>query len=305
MSHTFNTESKLQGVGIGLRTPHLAELLDPSNALAKKVPWLEILTDNYLNVGGFYAAHLQALGERYPLTFHGVGLSIGSESPPNIEYLSALKALADKHQPVWISDHLSWSNHQDKRSHDLLPLPYTEENLKRICLQVSQAQNILERPLLLENISAYYEHPNNTLNEASFLNELCAETGCRTLLDANNLYVNHNNLAYDMDLYLNSLNFDYVQQLHLGGHEQRDSLLVDTHGASICDEVWDLYRKIIAQHGAIATLIEWDNNVPSLDILMSEKDKADSILLKETNKKNLKHKCLTAKHDRSVLWVGQ
>jgi uncharacterized protein (UPF0276 family) len=305
MPHTFKTESKLQGVGIGLRTLHLAELLDPSNALAKKVPWLEILTDNYLNVGGFYAAHLKALGERYPLTFHGVGLSIGSESSLNIDYVKTLKKLADKHKPLWISDHLSWSNHQEQRSHDLLPLPYTEKNLKRICLQVSEAQNILERPLLLENISAYYEHPDNTLNEASFLNELCAETGCGILLDANNLYVNHKNLGYDIDLYLDTLNFDYVKQLHLGGHEQREALLVDTHGASICIEVWEIYRRIISQHGDIATLIEWDNNVPTLDFLMIERDKAESIVLEETHRSDTKLAPVMQKYNAALLLADQ
>lgn len=278
MTHTFISESKLQGVGIGMRTPHLPQLLDPTNAFAKQVPWLEILTDNYLNVGGYFAAHLAALTERYPITFHGVGMSIGSETELNIEYLRAVKKLADEHQPVWVSDHLSWSNYGNERSHDLLPLMYTEEKLRLTSQHIKQAQDILERPLVLENISAYYEHSQNTLDEARFLNALCEETGCRILLDANNLYVNHKNLAYDISGYLNTLNFDYVKQIHLGGHEQRESLLVDTHGASICDEVWGIYKHICALYGDIPTLIEWDNNVPSLETLMSEKVKAEQVL---------------------------
>ena len=285
MSHTFLNESKLQGVGIGMRTPHLAQLLDPNNVFAQQVPWLEILTDNYLNVGGYYAAHLAALAERYPLTFHGVGMSIGSDSELNTNYLYALKKLANKHQPNVISDHLSWSNYENERSHDLLPMAYTEEKLKSISQQVKQAQDILERPLVLENISAYFAHTSNTLDEASFLNALCDATGCGILLDINNLYVNHKNLNYDIAHYLDTLNFNHVQQIHLGGHEQRESLLVDTHGAAICNEVWEIYHHIISSYGARPSLIEWDNNVPGLEILMSERDKAEKILEQTENGK--------------------
>lgn len=285
MSYTFLNESKLTGVGIGMRTPHLPQLLDPTNILAKQIPWLEILTDNYLNVGGYYAAHLTALAEKYPITLHGVGMSIGSDSELNIHYLRAVKKLANEHQAILISDHLSWSNFGNQRSHDLLPLLYTEEKLKFICTQVKLAQDILERPLVLENISAYYEHSTNTLDEASFLNELCEETGCGILLDVNNLYVNHKNLGFNIPKYLDTLNFDYVKQIHLGGHEQRENLLVDTHGAAICSEVWDIYSHISQLYGAIPALIEWDNNVPSLEALVSEKAKAEQILINSNQHK--------------------
>lgn len=282
MSRTFMSDVKLQGVGIGMRTPHIPQLLDPENIFAKQIPWLEILSDNYLNVGGYYAAHLAALAERYPITLHGVGMSIGSDNALNIDYLRTLKKLADQHQAVLISDHLSWSNFGKQRSHDLLPLLYTEEKLKFICSQVTLVQDILEQPLVLENISAYYQHTGNTLDEASFLNALCEETGCGILLDANNLYVNHKNLGYEITKYLDTLNFDYVKQIHLGGHEQRENLLVDTHGAAVCNEVWEIYAYISQLYGVIPALIEWDNNVPSLETLMSEKAKAEQVVINST-----------------------
>ncbi len=278
MHQALTKEARLSGVGIGLRSPHLSSLLDAENSLSQSVPWLEVLADNYLDVGGFFGAHLSALAERYPLTFHCVGMSIGATDELNLNYLSSLKKLADKHNPVWISDHLSWSNFQQERSHDLLPLCYTDRSLEQMIKQVNQVQDVLERPLMLENISAYYAHPENALDEADFIHALCDATGCFILLDLNNLYVNHKNLGYDIQSYLKKLPIERIKQLHLGGHEQRGDFLVDTHGSAICDAVWELYEHVITHFGPIPTLIEWDNNVPSFEDLMAEREKADAII---------------------------
>lgn len=278
MKDSLDQEKSLNGVGIGMRSPHLSELLDTENELSQSIPWLEILADNYLNVGGFYAAHLSALAERFPLTFHCVGMSVGSNGPINTAYLNTIKKLADQHNPVWVSDHLSWSNFQNQRSHDLLPLCYNEESLSFLINRVNEIQDILERPLMLENISAYYAHAENEFDEAVFIRELCSETGCSILLDVNNLYVNHRNLNIDTASFLSNLPKHQIQQLHLGGHEKRGEILVDSHGSSICDEVWQLYREVIHQLGPIPTLIEWDNNVPDLDVLITEKNKAQEII---------------------------
>lgn len=283
MLPSLNEGMGLSGVGIGLRSPHLSSLLDEQNPLSQSVPWLEILADNYLDVGGLFAAHLSALAERYPLTFHCVGMSIGSPESVNVRYLTSLKRLADKHNPRLISDHLSWSNFKQERSHDLLPLCYTDNSLARMIKHVNQVQDILERPLMLENVSAYYAHPENALEEADFIHALCDATGCYILLDLNNLYVNHKNLDYDIHNYLKKLPIERIKQLHLGGHEARGDFLVDTHGAAICDEVWSLYQEVISHFGPIPTLIEWDNNVPAFEDLMQERNKADFIIQAASN----------------------
>lgn len=278
MSAALHKETAISGVGIGFRSPHLADLLAPDNTLSKTIPWLEVLADNYLNVGGVFAAHLKALAEHYPITFHCVGMSIGSADGLNIRYLQALKDLADKHQVVWVSDHLSWSNFQQTRSHDLLPLEYTDQTLRRMVADIQQAQDILERPLMLENISAYFAHPDNAIEEADFIRDLCQASGCSVLLDLNNLFVNHKNLDYNMASYLNKLPANHIKQVHLGGHEQRGELLVDTHGSTICEPVWTLYKEVMSRFGPLPTLIEWDNNIPELAVLLSERQKAEQIM---------------------------
>lgn len=268
----------LSGVGLGLRSPHGNEVI----STMPDVPWFEILADNYLNadglpIGGEFAHQLSHIASHYPISFHCVCMSLGSTAPLDKQYFTALKGLIAQHNPVVVSDHLPWSNLDYQFSHDLLPAPYNEESLKHFTKRISQAQDWLEQSLLIENISMYLCLPNNSLTEAHFLNQLCSDTGCHILLDLNNLYVNHKNLGWDINDYLETINFAYVKQIHLAGFEQRDGLLVDTHGSHTDPAVLALWVKILRQQGAIPTLLEWDNNLPSLANFLAEREKIQSI----------------------------
>lgn len=246
-------------IGLGFRSPHAQDVLTGEH----QITWFEVMTDNYLAVGGEFAYHLSSLSERYPITFHCVGMSLGSLDTLNVDYFAALKRLADTHQPLAISDHLSWSNLGGRHSHDLLPLPYTQEALIHCVERVEQIQELLNRQLLLENISMYFQHSESDIDEAMFFNELCAKTGCGIIFDINNLYVNQKNLGWDSEQYIQTLNFDHVQQFHIAGHENHDSVLIDTHGSPVAQQVLDLFADVIQRYGAKPTLLEWDNNLPS------------------------------------------
>jgi uncharacterized protein len=260
--------------GIGLRAPHYRELLDRLPATG----WLEAHSENYFADGGESHFYLERLRATYPLSLHGVGLSLGSTDELNARHLTRLKRLIERYQPALVSEHLSWSSVDGEFLNDLLPLPYTEEALAHICLRVGQVQDLLGRQILIENISSYLRFADSTIPEWEFLSAVAATTGCGILLDVNNIHVNAVNHGYDAVTFIDAVPPDAVQEVHLAGFEQRGTLLVDTHGAPVSAPVWELYRHTIERFGRVPTLIEWDTDIPVLDVLLAEAARADVIL---------------------------
>ena len=262
----IETLAPFHGFGLGLRKEHYGEFL------AQEVPvdFVEVISENFMATGGRAMHTLDAVRERYQVAMHGVSLSIGSASGLNREYLSELKALADRLRPLWVSDHLCWTGLGGTNSHDLLPLPYTEEALDVVCAGITLAQDVLERPMLFENPSSYVNFTESSMTEWDFLRAMTERTGCYLLLDVNNIYVSGQNHGFDPQAYLRGIPQDRVRQIHLAGHSQGEDLLIDTHDAPVCPEVWALYADACARFGATATMIERDDNIPELDELLSE-----------------------------------
>ncbi len=273
----FNTLPDLPGVGY--KPQHFAAIM----ADAAPVGWLEIHAENYMGDGGRPLAQLRHLAERFPISVHGVGLSIGGEGPLVADHLARLKTLCDWLQPASFSEHLAWSTHEGAFLNDLLPLPYTAATLARVCDHIDQVQAVLRREMLLENPSSYLAFTETTLSEVEFLTQIATRTGCGLLLDVNNVYVSSVNQGFDPLEYITAFPLNLVGEFHLGGHdEDRDDhgarLLIDSHGAEVVDPVWSLYADTIARSGAKPTLIEWDNDVPEWPVLASEASRAAAIL---------------------------
>ncbi len=265
--------------GIGYKPQHFQNLIqDPGS-----VRWLEIHAENYMGDGGRPLAQLRALAERFPFSVHGVGLSIGGEGPLDPDHLARLKHLCDWLQPASFSEHLAWSTHGDHYLNDLLPLPYTETALARVCAHIDQVQEVLDRPMLLENPSTYLAFEDSTMDEVTFLSEIAKRTGCGLLLDVNNVFVSATNQNWDPVAYIDAFPLAKVGEIHLGGHDEDEDehgapLLIDSHGREVVDPVWTLYAHTIARGGVKPTLIEWDNNVPDFPVLDAEAARADAIL---------------------------
>jgi uncharacterized protein (UPF0276 family) len=264
----------LQGFGLGLRTEHYAELAEPGTP---KPDWLEILSENYLVPGGKPLHHLDRLRADYPVVMHGVSLSIGSTDPLNLAYLRELKALADRIEPAWLSDHLCWTGVDHRNLHDLLPMPYTEAALRHLAERVDAVQAVLRRPLVLENVSSYVRFAADEMDEAAFVAELLRRTGCGLLLDVNNVYVSSRNHGFSATDYIDAMPAGQVVQIHLAGHEDRGELVIDTHDHPVCDAVWALYAHTIRHLGARPTMIERDDHIPPLAALMAELDQARAV----------------------------
>lgn len=254
------------GFGLGLRVPHYEAIL----ATHPAVDWFEVLSENYLVPGGRPLHYLLRIRELYPLAMHGVSLSIGSSAPLNREYLRELKALAQRIEPAWISDHLCWTGVAGRNTHDLLPLPYTEEALASIVERVSTVQDLLGRRILLENVSSYVEFHDSRLSEWQFISEIAVRADCLILLDVNNIYVSAVNHQFDPLDYLNAIPAERVQQIHLAGHEDHGDYLVDTHDHPVPDPVWELYAAAVRRFGAVSTMIERDDHIPPLEELCAE-----------------------------------
>ena len=254
------------GFGLGLRVDHYDAILSQGPA----VDWLEALTENYLVPGGKPLRYLMRIRERYPVVLHGVSLSIGSTHPLDRQYLSQVKALAARLEPEWISDHLCWTGVAGRNLHDLLPLPYTDEALRNVVERVRIVQDILERRILLENVSSYVSFRDSRLTEWEFLEAVAAESDCLILLDVNNIYVSSVNHEFDPHDYLNAVPAERVQQIHLAGHEDHGDYLIDTHDHPVPDPVWDLYRAAVRRFGNVSTMIERDANIPPLEELCTE-----------------------------------
>lgn len=259
------------GFGLGMRTPHYPAYL------AGEVPvdFVEVISENFMGDGGRPLHTLDLVREIHPIALHGVSMSIGSADGLRPDYLAKLKRLAQRVDPLWVSDHLCWTGIDGFNSHDLLPLPYTEQALQVTAANINHAQDFLERPMLIENPSSYLTFADDTMTEWEFLTELIARTGCYLLLDINNIYVSATNHGFDPLDYLAAVPADRVRQIHLAGHSAgRDGLLIDTHDHAVPDPVWDLYAKAIGQFGDVAVMVERDDDIPPLEDLLAELDVA-------------------------------
>ena len=263
----------IQSIGIGLRSQHYQDILKNRPT----VPWFEALTDNYLGDGGQPLAYLEQIRAEYPITLHGVGMSLGSFEPLNFDYLKKVKNLNDRMQPAWLSDHLCWSASGGHYSHDLLPLPYTEEAIKHMSTRIAQAQDFLGQQLVIENVSSYVSFAASEVTEWEFLIAVVDQADCMLLLDINNIYVSARNHNFNPETYLSAIPAKRVREIHLAGYEDQGTHLLDTHGEPVHQHVWTLYEKALGQLGPIPTLIEWDTNIPTFQQLLEEARKAEQI----------------------------
>ena len=265
--------------GVGFKSVHLADI----EASARDVGFFEIHAENYMGAGGIPHAQLMCLRRDSPLSLHGVGLSIGGESALDLHHLDKLAALLDRYAPQSFSEHLAWACHGDVFLNDLLPVPYTLTTLQRVCDHIDQVQAHLKRRMLLENPATYIEFAATTMAEAEFIGEIVRRTGCGLLLDVNNVYVSCTNHNRDPHAYIRALPHMAVGEIHLAGFAREqdgagDPLLIDTHGAPVAQEVWQLYAYALEHCGPVATLIERDNDIPPFDILFAEARQADDLL---------------------------
>lgn len=262
--------------GLGLKHEHFVEVLETSPAIG----FFEVHAENYMVAGGPFHHYLGLIREQYPLSLHGVGLSIGGEGRLDTEHLARLATLIERYQPHSFSEHLAWSSHGPVFLNDLLPLAYDSATLQRVCEHIDQVQSTLKRPMLLENPSTYLQFQRSTLDETDFISEIIRRTGCGLLLDVNNVYVSCTNHQRDPESYLDGLPLHAVGEIHLAGFAEDtdnlgDRLLIDDHGAPIDNAVWQLYEKVLAQVGPMPTLIERDNHLPAFSVLLAEAQQAD------------------------------
>lgn len=260
--------------GIGLRTPHFREILQTLPDLG----WVEAHSENFFGDGGQPLYFLERIRAHYPVSLHGVGLSLGGTDPLDRAHLARLRRLVRRIDPGLVSEHLSWSAVGGRHLNELLPLPYTEEALALVVRRVQQVQDCLGRRILVENISSYLHCEYSTITEPEFIAELVARSGCGILLDVNNAYVSGHNHGFDPRAYLAVLPGDAIGEIHLAGYARSGALLIDTHGAPVSDPVWRLYRDALARFGPRPTLIEWDNDIPSLAVLVEEAAHAARIM---------------------------
>lgn len=260
------TTPLFSGFGLGLRKPHYAAFLDQRVT----VDFVEVISENFMVDGGRPRHILRQIRDRYPVALHGVSMSVGSADGLDGAYLARLRALVDEIEPLFVSDHLSWTRIEGFSSHDLLPIPYTREALDIVCGNVSRAQDALGRAMLVENPSTYIDFAPADMTEWEFLAELGARTGCGLLLDVNNVFVSASNHGFDPFAYLDGVPHDRVRQIHLAGHSQGKDLLIDTHDRPVPASVWDLYAHVLPHLGAVATMIERDDDIPPLGDLLAE-----------------------------------
>ena len=264
--------------GVGFKPEHFDDIITQNS----QPLWFEIHTENYMSDGGPNHRYLEAIREDHDLSFHGVSLSIGSAQPLNQDILARTKKLINRYQPSLVSEHLSWSVVGETYFNDLLPLPYTQETLALVIDHVDQTQAVLNRQISIENPSTYLEFIDSHIPEYEFLTEVASRTGCGLLVDINNLYVNYRNHRHDPKEWLKQIPAHYVQEIHLAGHHVNiiddQEILIDDHGSTICPQVWDLYEFALRQYGPKPSLIEWDTNIPTFNILREEADKANSYL---------------------------
>ncbi len=269
-------------VGIGLRGPHYRDIDDQK----PDIGWLEVHPENYFG-GGIHRHFLEKLRKDYEVSFHSVGISLGSAHGVDTTHLSRIKELADIFEPFQMSDHASWSASGNAHLNDLLPLPYTKETLETLCRNIDTVQDYFGRRILVENPSTYMAYAENDMEEYELMNEIAARTGCGILLDCNNIFVQAHNHNFDPFHYISQIHKDYVGEMHLAGHTKRDlgeeTILIDTHSKPVKKDVWDLYKHAVTHLGETLTLIEWDVDLPPLQVLLDEAKKARQILRDQTS----------------------
>lgn len=268
------------GFGLGLRTQHYEYICHHN----PDVDWFEIISENYMVAGGKPKYYLHQIKEKYPLVMHGVSMSIGSSDPLNFNYLKELKTLINQVKPKWISDHLCWTGVHNINSHDLLPLPYTEETINHVVNRINQVQDFLGQQILFENVSSYLSYKDSTMTEWEFINQIANESNSLILLDINNIYVSARNHGFDPLEFINNIDKNRVQQIHLAGHSDAGDYVIDTHDNDVAQAVWTLYQAALSRFGAISTMIERDDNIPEFNELYAElshaKDLAQNFLAK-------------------------
>jgi len=282
--HHTAQKNTLSGVGVGFRAEHFKYI----EKHKPNIPWFEVLIDNYMMDAGSSLYYLDMAAEHYPLTFHGIGMSLGTSTPEgvgelNSDYLAKLKSLIKQYNPVYVSDHLCWTSVNGYHSHDLLPMPYTDEAIALLISQIKQAQETLERRILIENVSSYVTFKDSAMQEWEFLKIVAEESDCDVLLDINNIYVSAMNHGVDAMAYLKHIPIERVKEIHLAGYSDMGTHLLDTHGEAVHEPVWALYEKALQQFGNVATLIEWDNDIPEFKVLEVEASKADIIMQQAKN----------------------
>ena len=265
--------------GVGLKAEHYADILEQN----PDIGWFEVHPENYMGRGGPPHLYLTEIASRYPLSLHGVGLSIGSSGPLDREHLDRLKALVARYRPASFSEHLAWSTHDEGFLNDLLPLPYTKETLNIVCDHIDEVQNHIDCRMLLENPATYIVFEESSFDEIDFLREIVKRTGCGLLLDVNNVYVSCTNHKRSAPAYIDTFPMEFVGEIHLAGHaEETDDaggrLLIDAHDRAVIEDVWQLYEHTIRLAGPRPTLIEWDNDIPAWSVLMAEASRAETVL---------------------------
>ncbi|MET0378624.1 MAG: DUF692 domain-containing protein [Spongiibacteraceae bacterium] len=276
------------GFGLGLRRQHYETILQDQPAL----DWFEILTENYLVSGGKPLFYLDRIRASYPLAMHGVSLSIGSGDALNFDYLQQVKDLAQRIEPMWISDHLCWTGVDRLNMHDLLPIPYTEEALRHVVERVQRVQDFLGRQILLENVSSYFDYDASTMPEWEFVAAVAEQSDSLILLDINNIYVSAFNHDFDPHTYLQAMPVTRVRQFHLAGHLNLGTHIIDTHDHPVIDEVWSLYKEALRYFGPVATMIERDDRIPPLQDLLDELDIAREIARATLQQQSLQQQSL-------------
>ncbi len=276
----FTTDNLPNSIGLSLKPQHFHHILEHHPPIG----FFEIHPENYMSEGGAHLDFLERVCERYPISMHGVGMSLGSSSGINDKHLSALKSLADRFQPAQISEHVSWSRWHDLFINDLLPLPYTRESLQIICKNIDHVQGVLGRTILIENPSAYIDFRNQEYSEPEFLTEVCNRTDCGLLLDVNNIVVSAYNQNFKIDDYLNNLPYSRIGEIHLAGHSEKPlkaskTIKIDDHGSVVSEEVWHYFDKLLTQIGqAKPSLIEWDTDIPEFEVFEEQANRAGDIL---------------------------
>jgi uncharacterized protein len=262
------------GCGIGLRAPHVGDIVETR----PPVPWLEVHAENYMG-GGPAVRTLERLRSNYPISLHGVGLSLGSAGGVDPRHLERLAKLVERLDPALVSEHVSWSVNDGAYLNHLLPLPYTDETLALLCRHVAQVQDRLGRRVLIENPSGYLRFRDSPIPEPDFLNEVARRTGCGVLCDVNNVFVTCTNLGGGAEAWIDGLQPSVVGEIHLAGHAVNEAdgetLLIDDHGSRVREEVWSLYERAVERYGPVPTLVEWDTDVPALAVLLEEATKAE------------------------------
>jgi len=268
----------IEGVGLGLRSAHSEELL----AGVGDVPWLEVLADNYAHGDGLPLRNLEWIRERYPVVFHGVGMSLGSAEPLDKSYLDAVLDLARRIEPAWLSEHLAWTSSGGRHHHELLPLPFLDETVQVLAEHVQQVQDRLGGRMLVENSATYMAFHDSQMSELEFLGRVLETADCLLLLDVNNVYVNARNHGFDAGEFLRGLPADRVAQMHLAGHDDHGDYLIDAHGSPVAEPVWALFAEAVRLFPEVPVCVEWDRDVPSLEVLVGEMNRASGVVTEVT-----------------------